>query len=510
MADGKVVISTALDNSGFKKGVSNVSGSLGGLKSVVGKLGAAVGVAFGVKAVIDFGAASVKAATDLKNAMTGLKSITDGQGRSFSVAQGFIDSYVSDGLVPATDAIITYKNLAMRGYDDGQIQSTMEALKDSAAFGRQASLSMGAAISSASEGLRNENSILVDNAGVTKNVAKMWSEYAKSIGTTAQNLTKQQKIQAEVSGIVAESRFQIGDAAKVANTYSGQLMQLSFNFNSLKVAMGNAIIPIAQKIIPIINVIISGLTKLANTFAAAMSAIFGTPTKQIEESKAAAAGVGGAIDDSVKNQNELTNATKETAKAQQSLGIDELNVVGNEKTADGASGGGSAALSDKKIGENIKAEVPPELAQIEKILAHLNTVFEPSVKAWGTAFENLKIPVQNAFSRMSVSANGLMNNALKPLGSFIVSEFVPDIANAFSKTFAPIFEDVAGAAITQFSLDFEFACGLIESTTRDLILPVAGTLKQAFLDIFKTISEKWAEFGKSIVSKWETMRDGIR
>lgn len=34
---------------------------------------------------------------------------------------------------------------------------------------------------SATEGLKNENSILVDNAGVTKNVAKMREEYAKKI-----------------------------------------------------------------------------------------------------------------------------------------------------------------------------------------------------------------------------------------------------------------------------------------------------------------------------------------
>lgn len=510
MADGKVVINTALDNSGFKKGISSVGGSLGGIKSVACKLGAAIGFAFSVKAIMDFGATSIKAATELQNAMTGLESITEGQGRSFSKAQGFIGSYVADGLVPATDAITTYKNLAMRGYDDGQIQSTMEALKDSAAFGRQASLTMGAAISSASEGLRNENSILVDNAGVTKNVAKMWDEYAKSIGTTAQNLTKQQKIQAEVNGILQESRFQVGDAAKVANTYSGQLMQLSFNFNKLKVTIGNAIIPIAQKIIPIINVIITCLTKLASTFASVMSAIFGTPTKQIEASKAAAAGVGTAIDNSIKNQNELTNATKETAKAQQSLGIDELNIVGAEKSAGGASGGGSSSFDEGKIDEPVKTETPYELAQIEKFITHLNTVFEPSVKAWGTAFENLKAPVQNAFSVMGASANGLMENALKPLGSFIISEFIPDITNSFSETFAPIFEDVAGAAVSQFSLDFQLACLLIESTTNDLVLPVAGTFKQAFLDVFKAIKDKWGEFGNSIVSKWEAMKEGIR
>ena len=67
----------------------------------------------------------------------------------------------------------------MRGYSIDQIEQTMIALKDSSAFGRQASLSLGDAVQSATEGLKNENSIIVDNAGVTKNVAKMWEDYAK-------------------------------------------------------------------------------------------------------------------------------------------------------------------------------------------------------------------------------------------------------------------------------------------------------------------------------------------
>lgn len=106
-----------------------------------------------------------------------MQSILDGQGRSFSAAQSFIEDYTKDGLIPATNAITAYKNLAMRGYDDSQIQQVMAALKDASAFGRQASYTMGEAVESATEGLKNENSILVDNAGVTKNVAKMWEEF---------------------------------------------------------------------------------------------------------------------------------------------------------------------------------------------------------------------------------------------------------------------------------------------------------------------------------------------
>lgn len=139
MSDGKVVISTELDNSGIEKGVKSVKGSFGGLTSVVNKLGAAIGIAFSVRAIVQFGKESVNAANELSSALTGLQSIVEGQGRSFSAAQKFIDEYTKDGLIPATNAITAYKNLAMRGYDDSQIQQVMVALKDASAFGRQAS-----------------------------------------------------------------------------------------------------------------------------------------------------------------------------------------------------------------------------------------------------------------------------------------------------------------------------------------------------------------------------------
>ena len=85
----------------------------------------------------------------------------------------------------------------------------------------------------------------------------MWKDYAQSIGKGVDSLTQYEKIQAEVNGILSETRFQTGDAAKVAQSYSGQVSQLTFNFNNLKVAIGNALIPIVQAILPHINAMLS-------------------------------------------------------------------------------------------------------------------------------------------------------------------------------------------------------------------------------------------------------------
>ena len=329
--DGSIRIDTKINTKGADKGISTLSNSLKGFAS-------AVGVAFGIAAVVQFGKAAVKASSDLSNAMTGLQSIAEGQGRSFAQANKFIQEYISDGLVPATNAVTAYKNLLSRGYDTEQIENIMTRLKDAAAFGRQASYSLGDAVQSASEGLKNENSLLVDNAGVTRNVAKMWQEYAKSIGTTANNLTVAQKRQAEYLGIMEETRFQVGDAAKITQTYSGQVSMLSFNFNNLKVALGNAIIPVLQAILPHINAVVNGLTRLANMLASFTSGIFGKA--QITEGTQAAAGAAGDLAENVGAAGDA--AEKSGKQAQKGLAaFDELNTLAD--TSVGAGGGVGAA-----------------------------------------------------------------------------------------------------------------------------------------------------------------------
>lgn len=128
------------------------------------KVALVAGSAFMVK----FSKDAIQAASETQAAWTGLFSIVNGTGKSFSEAQGFLKEYVSDGLVPLTDAVTAYKTLAARGYETEQIEDIMTRLKDAAAFNRQSAYSYGEAIKSAAEGLKNENSILVDNAGVNK------------------------------------------------------------------------------------------------------------------------------------------------------------------------------------------------------------------------------------------------------------------------------------------------------------------------------------------------------
>lgn len=413
--DGSIRIDSKIETKGFNAGIKSMMSSLKGLA-------AAVGLAFGIGAIVLFGKSAVSAASDLAAALTGLQSVTQGTGKSFSEAQKFIDDYVSDGLVPATNAINAYKNLALRGYDTSQIEKTMQALKDSAAFGRQSGLTLGQAVQGATEGLKNENSVLVDNAGVTKNVAKMWQEYAESIGTTANNLTQQQKIQAEVAGILEETKFQTGDAAKLTQGYAGQVAALGTSFYNLKVAVGNTIIPILSKIIPVVKAAVDWLVVLLNQFAQFMSVLFGVQlgVDAVASSTQAAA-------DATQDQADATEAAEKAAKGALAA-FDELNVLQTDQAASTKTGSEPVIALPPVEVEAVDKGLDGLKDKIDALKQKLSRLFDPtltSLKDLWTALAPLK-----AFAAQG--AIDFYEHFLKPVGTWVLGEGLPRFISAIT------------------------------------------------------------------------------
>ena len=159
---GSVSVDLELNDKGYNKQLnSSLKGTENAFSSTMKKVGGFIVSAFAVKKVIDFTKTCIDSASKVQSAFTGLNSIVQGTGNSFSQAQKFVKDYTKDGLVSIEETATAYKNLLARGYDTSQIEDVMTRLKDSAAFGRQASYDLGEAVVSATEGLKNENSILV-------------------------------------------------------------------------------------------------------------------------------------------------------------------------------------------------------------------------------------------------------------------------------------------------------------------------------------------------------------
>ena len=356
----------------------------------IGYAAMAAAATVAMRAIVSAVSTAIEAYNEYASALVGLRSLAEGTGQSMAELQEAVESLTADGLMTAADAASALKNLLARGFSAEEAIDMLERLKDAAAFGRQASLSLGEAVRSAAEGIKNENSILVDNAGVTKNVSVMWKEYAASIGKTVDSLTLAEKRQAEYNGIMAETKYQVGDAAKYAAEFAGQ--QAALEAATLRVSqafgsvMADALTPLYEALTPIVQAIADFIEKnpeLTAGIVAATVAIGGITgaislwtyvTQRLTEANIALQTsmgwigvVGLALGALVGIGVAASNAAKEAKNASQNLKELQESARGLTQDAKDAAEamraleGGAASTDELAAAKNRLAEIFPEL-----------------------------------------------------------------------------------------------------------------------------------------------------
>ena len=427
---GSVAVDLVLNDRAFNNSVkSNLKSTENAFSSTFKNIGATVATAFAVDKVVEFGKSCVQAASDAQAAWTGLNSIVQGTGNSFDVAKNFLTEFTKDGLVGIEDAATSYKNLLARGYDTTQIEKVMTALKDAAAFGRQSSYTLSGAVVSATEGLKNENSILVDNAGVTKNVAKMWEEYAASIGKSYNQLTQQEKIQAEVNGILQETAFQTGDAATYTSTFAGKMQVLKGSFSSMQTAIGKVVAPIVGLFVPAITSAINAVTAFFTKLQGVLS-IFGLDFPDVvQKTTTGLDNMGASAVDAAKDIAGTGTAAKKAAKEAKRAfaSVDEINVINTKQTSSsGASGssGVSSAASSALVAENdaVSSAIGATTEKIMKFIAPLQAINFDNLK---NAFSMLKESLSNLGTTVWQGLEWAYFNILVPLAKWTIEDVLP-------------------------------------------------------------------------------------
>lgn len=514
---GEIDLSLILNSDKFNSQLKNVDSQANSaatkISSSLSKIGKAALAAFSVAAVVKFGKECLRVATETSNAWIGLNSILTGQGKSFDQAKAFIQDYISDGLVPLNNAVAAYKNLALRGYSSDQIQKTMNALKNSATFARQSTYSLGDAVQTATEGLKNENSVVVDNAGVTKNVAKMWEDYAKSIGKTTNQLTQAEKIQAEVNGILEETKFQSNDAAIYASTYSGKLAQLNTAFTNLKTAVGNVIQPIAKLFIPIITTAVNAVTRLFTALSGLLS-LFGLKADSVET---VSSGLGdlanqaGTASDAISGVGDSAKkAGKDAKKASNNLAaFDNLNVLQKDTdTSSGSSGGSGGSSAGIKDTLDVSSTITEDTSAFDSLIGRVKELASIFKEGFDISFGNtnfdgiighlngIKDTIINIWTDPKVvnSASNWVNTVCYSLGQAI---------GAVARIGTNIVEGLVGSIDKYLSQNKEriktHICNMFDISSADLAL--TGNLWQALgeiSDVFKSDTAK--QIGANIIA----------
>jgi hypothetical protein len=218
-----------------KQSSSRMQDSLGDVTDTVVGLGASY---LSIQGLSNFLSDSIDEANRYSGAMMGLTTVSRAYQVSAVDARTAARQLAADGLMSVTEAATSLKNLLATGFSLDEAITLITRFKDTAAFGRQSALGFGEAIRGATEGIKNGNSILVDNAGVTKNLSVILQEAGKS-QQDVMNITSDASVrQALYNGLLRETNAQLGDSTRLASGAAGADAALAVQTSLLQARVG--------------------------------------------------------------------------------------------------------------------------------------------------------------------------------------------------------------------------------------------------------------------------------
>ena len=194
-----------------------------------------------------------------RNAMLGLESVVRANGQSVDKAKEVFNSFKKDGLMSDQEIANSMKNLTLVGYSLEDTSELMNRFKDSAAFGRQASLGFGEAIVRTTEGIRLGMSTLSDGAGMAKNLGQILKENGYTEQDLSRISTDAGVRQALFNGILKETAYAAGDAATMAKDLSGSLAAMKTAGNDLSTSVLTALSGLLNSIVLAITPVIRNI-----------------------------------------------------------------------------------------------------------------------------------------------------------------------------------------------------------------------------------------------------------
>lgn len=210
-----LIIKLGLDSSGVDKGVNQANNSLNGLKGMVGKVGAAMGIAFGVSEIISFG-----------KEIIGLASKTEGVKRAFDRLG--MPSLMND-LKAATRGAVSEFDLMKSAVSANNFKIPLENLSSYLSFATRRAEETGQSVDylvdSIIMGIGRKSPMILDNLGI-------------SILDIRNEMEKTGDMAKAVANIINSEMANAGTAADTAATKFGQL---SAKWDDFKTALGGGL-----------------------------------------------------------------------------------------------------------------------------------------------------------------------------------------------------------------------------------------------------------------------------
>jgi len=170
-----------------------------------------------------------------------LTTIATNFGISLSKVRDAMNKLTADGIIGFSDAAQALKNLLSIGADIDLVVENLEAMKDAALANGRAAFTAGENIVAYTQGIKEMRSQLTDSAGVLDNISTLLrnnKDLVQKVGQANALMILFTKKALQFEGM----------RAKMLQTLSGQLAILKTRTYELKVAIGEAIMPVMQQL----------------------------------------------------------------------------------------------------------------------------------------------------------------------------------------------------------------------------------------------------------------------
>ena len=529
MADGKVVISTALDNGGLEKGLKGIAGQFGGLGKVVGSVATAIAGAFAA-ATVAITKQAVDAYADYEQLVGGVETL-------FKDASGDVIKYAENAFrtvgLSANEYMETVTGfsaslISSLGGDTAKAAKVADmALTDMADNANK----MGTALESiktAYQGFAKGQYQLLDNLKVGYGGSKTEMERlltdAQAITGVKYDISNLADVYNAIHAIQEKLGIAGATAAEAEGTISGSASMTAAAWKNVLTAISGGgdidravnnlvysltkyfenIVPVVrrslvgigeviEKVAPmLVEMIASALIKaLPSLISAVQSMIVGLAKGIYQGIAALLSGRASAVKEQLNDMSDgadaladsydaVADSAEAAAKAQRSLaGFDEITKLSGSDTNEA----GSVTMPSVNIPVSTDIQGAAEaVQQVSGFVAELKNLFEP-----------LKEPLKDLFAPLREDVQLVWNETLKPFSDWISTTLLPLLVTNLAegiKSLSTAWEAVR-APLAQFW----------QETLKPIIDQVGTWIEEIVVqttDSFGYLSDKIAEYKDEI------------
>lgn len=496
--DGSVIIDTRMDTSGFGKGVKTMQSRVNGLTGAVNKLGVAIGAAFAVKKIIQFGKEAIELGSDLQEVQNVVDvTFTTMSEKVNEFAKGAAEAAgLSETM--AKKYVGTFGAMAKAfGFAEGEAFNMSTSLTqlagDVASF---YNITQDEAYTKLKSVFTGETETLKDLGVVMTQSALDSYAMAEGYGKTTKQMSEQEKVALRYSFVLDQLSAAQGDFVRTSDSWANQTRILSLNFDSLKANIGQALINIFTPFLKIINQIVSKMAELSKHFVAFSEMLVGKSTS------GGGGSPGDALGEITGGYEDIADATDEATKAQKNYlgGLDEIRTYTPQQTEEDK--GTSGKITVPTIPEKEKVDTTNTLGKIYDRFSALIDKIKEFGNVLKSGFEfGLGKDFESSIKRTIQHLNGIKDSII----GIFTDPKVSNSALNFLKTALYAIGQFTGAIISVIQTMIEALIGGIEIFLSDN----SDFMKERIVSIFDVTSEIFQIVGNlsaSIASIFEVFR----